>query len=108
MSAAVLARRREPSKVDLRMPGYNLAYCVLLIAMAFPFLLIDHHIPITDDTYFVLSMFMLTGVASLVGLYFSARERPFTLNSAHWVFVVFFLWYAPLMQYYTNRLPDQT
>ena len=34
-------------------------------------------------------------------------ERPFTLNCTHWVFMLFFFSYAPLVQFLTDSFPGQ-
>ena len=43
--------------------------------------------------------FLVVGVVSFMGLYDAARERAFSLNVSHWTYVLFFLFYAPFVQF---------
>ncbi|BCM90328.1 hypothetical protein IAD21_02179 [Abditibacteriota bacterium] len=43
--------------------------------------------------------FIAVGVVTFLGLYDSARDRAFSLNVSHWTYVLFFLFYAPFVQF---------
>lgn len=52
--------------------------------------------------------FVLVGIVSFLGLYDAARERAFSLNTSHWTYVVFFLFYAPFIQFLVQESSYQS
>lgn len=85
-------------------------FLVLIVAMIAPLFAIEPaaSFPYPAEDWLSLLSFLCVGAYGFAALYFAAYARPFSLDCAHWVFVVFFLFYAPLIQFLTNRPPAQT
>lgn len=60
----------------------------------------------TEDCIDMLS-FLFIGALTFINLYYAARTRPFSLNCVHWTFILFFLFFAPAIQY-MNAPPHGT
>ena len=86
---------------------YTLGFLVVFASILSSFLLITPTIKFTSDNIFIIATFAAIGVWSLTALYLTMYERPFTLNCTHWVFMLFFLSYAPLVQFLTDSFPGQ-
>jgi oligosaccharide repeat unit polymerase len=52
--------------------------------------------------------FMAIGLYGFIALYFSAKDHPYSLNCTHWLFILFFFFYAPFVQFLVNFPPMQT
>lgn len=96
---------REPS-LKMRAP-YLLRFLAVALLLTAPYLLwfpFDEVKFVDPATPLLLS---LVGVLALAGLYHSCRQSPFSLLTAHWMFVFFFFSVAPMYQLALSRTPSQ-
>src|SRR5271169_5709108 len=78
---------------------YKLVFGLLLVAFVLPLVLVDSQISISEARAFTFAMFLVIGMIGLVGLHKSSAIRPFSLDCAHWIFVLFFFYLAPVVQF---------
>ncbi len=86
---------------------YTIIILIMTLALGIPLFSIETSRFAVSSDLSVISFFMI-GAYSLISLYYAARERPFTMNCAHWVFILFFFFYAPFVQFLVNHPPRQT
>lgn len=82
---------------------------VMVFALAIVFCLLPSAVNVSIDQYAILTMlsFVAIGIVGFIGLYKTTAERPFTLGSSHWVFIIFFFFLSALTQYITREHPAQ-
>lgn len=109
MSGTVAVWKAAPRRSTRRFEFSGL-FLLLIVAMIAPLFAIEPaaSFPYPAEDWLSLLSFLCVGAYGFAALYFAAYARPFSLDCAHWVFVVFFLFYAPLVQFLTNRPPAQT
>ena len=100
----IAPKSRPVSSIKLQ---YTLWYLVIVATIFASFLLIPCQIGFTTDDYITIASFAAIGLYCLAALYFTCYQHPFSMNCSHWVFVLFFLAYAPLIQFLTQNFPGQ-
>ncbi|MGI4788519.1 MAG: hypothetical protein ACRYFS_06670 [Janthinobacterium lividum] len=98
---------RNSQKTSSKKLYYALGFLLIVASILGSFLLINPTIAFTPDDYLTIGTFAAIGIWSLGALYLTMYNRPFSLNCTHWVFVLFFLCYAPLIQFLTQSFPGQ-
>lgn len=87
--------------------SYSIGMMVFALALVTCLLAAGLTVTLNSDSLLTLLSFLAIGVISFVGLYKTTAERPFSLGSSHWVFVIFFFFLAALIQYMTHQHPVQ-
>ena len=85
--------------------GYSFWFMLFALSLIGSLAFVPVVIPLNLENCTTIFTFALIGLASLIGIYTTTYHRPFTLASTHWVFVLFFFFYAPLVQYITMDPP---
>lgn len=49
--------------------------------------------------------FLLNGVFFLFGMFFARRKHPISMGIVYWIFMFFFMYFAPLIQYLKSKYP---
>lgn len=86
---------------------YTLWFLILSASIIGSFLLIPSQVQLNQDNELTIASFAAIGLYSLAALYATSYRQPFSMNTSHWVFVLFFLAYAPLIQFLTQSFPGQ-
>ena len=86
---------------------YTLWFLVIAASIIGSLLLIPCQIQFTPDDDVTIASFAAIGLYCLFALYAACYPHPFSMNCGHWVFVLFFLAYAPLVQFLTQNFPGQ-
>jgi|GEM_PF-4998163 len=94
-----------PIKMNMsRTIGYAAAFSLLVVVILISLAIPQYKISLIDRPLSLLS-FAIIGIITFVSLFFAAAKRPFTLNSIHWTFMLYFMFYAPFLQFVLNREP---
>lgn len=105
------AVRRRPGggagRLDPRMANYTLSFLALAAVVLGSFLFVPAAVPATPENCLSVASFGAIGLFSFAALYATSFRQPFSLNGAHWVFVLFFFFYAPVVQFLTDSFPGQ-
>ena len=102
---AALPRTPRPARSGYMQ--YSFWYLVLVATIIGSFLLIPAQIKFTADDDITIASFAAIGIYALAALYLTSYQRPFTMNCSHWIFMLFFFSYAPLIQFLTQNFPGQ-
>ena len=82
--------------------------CVLLTALVFlPMLLSFEEYDLTRTNFVSIASFLAIGGVALGNLFYASYRRPFSINIAHWTFLLMFFFIAPFVQYLTGHIPGQ-
>lgn len=100
---ALLAEKRGFHKKT----QYTLWFLVIVASILGSLATVPCQIKFTPDDYLTIGSFAAIGVYCLAALYLTGYRQPFSLNCTHWVFVLFFLAYAPVIQFLTQDFPGQ-
>lgn len=96
-----------PGRLDPSLANYTLAFLALAATILGSFLFIPATVAATPDNCLSVASFGAIGLYSFIALYATSFRQPFSLNCAHWVFVFFFFFYAPAVQFLTDSFPGQ-
>ena len=73
-------------------------------------LMIIFIIPLTVESagnisFFCMSSFLINGLLFIIGIYRSNRKHAISMSLIYWVFMFFFMYFAPVIQYITDMYP---
>ena len=101
MAVARTRTRRPPATLQ-----HNLFFCILAVVLIGALFSLD----VRPDAFSVhlttTISFLAVGVLSFAGLYDAARDRTFSFNISHWTYLLFFLFYAPFVQFLVATAAD--
>jgi hypothetical protein len=99
---------KSPSIVlNGRRVSYIFAFMLFVTALCVSIFFVDNRILLDSANMYDALTFIGVGLLSCFGLYNAAYSRPFTLNTAHWLFIVVFFFYAGIVQFLGDTPPDQ-
>jgi oligosaccharide repeat unit polymerase len=84
---------------------YGLAFTVFAVLLLLSLILPKYSLS-WSDTRLSLPSFAVVGILAFYNLYKAAAKKPFTLNCLHWTFILYFGFYAPIMQLLAEREPS--
>jgi hypothetical protein len=94
--------RRTSLKKERRAPvtfQHNVFFAILALVLCGSFFALNIR-PDAFTVYLPTTIsFVAVGVVSFAGIYDAARDRAFSLNTSHWTYILFFLFYAPFVQF---------
>ncbi len=91
---ALVQARRAPATFQ-----HNMFFCGIAMVLITALFWLDVRPDAFTDYLPTVLSFIAVGIVSFLGLYDAARERAFSLNVSHWTYVLFFLFYAPFVQF---------
>ena len=62
-------------------------------------------VPYVNSDFPVLATFLINGFIFSVGILVQLKNYPFSLNLIFWTFMYFFMFFAPFIQYTSNKYP---
>jgi oligosaccharide repeat unit polymerase len=98
----------QGTSIDPRHRNYLIGFLIVVVILVAPLMLLEYRIAITVENVTSLISFLAIGIWAIAALFFTAFRSPFSLNCSHWVFVLLFFFYVPLLQFLLDKPIKQT
>lgn len=81
-------------------------YDMITIAVLVVFVLLPLEVVrFREKSVLCILSFLLNGVFFLFGMFFARRKHPISMGIVYWIFMFFFMYFAPLIQYLKSKFP---